>query len=115
MRLLTLCWNFLHCVVGHIGSITARDAFELGMDLKGKSDKIINKQSEHLVLHLGMHTNVRISSISKGYDPGLSIQSALKLPRSLELTDSIAGKTRYFVGVWLVSLINPIHYTQFLY
>ena len=28
-----------------------------------------------------------------GYDPGLSIQSALKLPRSLELADSITGKT----------------------
>jgi len=46
--------------LGHIGSMTARDAYELGMDLKG-------------------------------YDPGLSIQSALKLPRSLQLMDSITA------------------------
>lgn len=46
--------------LGHIGSMTARDASELGMSLKG-------------------------------YDPGLSIQSALKLPRSMELVDSIAS------------------------
>lgn len=46
--------------LGHIGSMTARDAFELGMDLKG-------------------------------YDPGLSIQSALRLPRSLQLVDSITA------------------------
>ena len=46
--------------LGHIGSITARTAADLGMDLKG-------------------------------YDPGLSVQSALKLPRSLHLEDSIAA------------------------
>jgi D-3-phosphoglycerate dehydrogenase len=40
--------------------MTARDAFELGMNLTG-------------------------------YDPGLSIKSALKLPRSLTLADSIAS------------------------
>ena len=44
--------------LGHIGSLTARDAFALGMTLKG-------------------------------YDPGLSVQSALRLPRSLNLADSI--------------------------
>jgi D-3-phosphoglycerate dehydrogenase len=47
-------------VLGHIGSMTARDAFDLGMNLKG-------------------------------YDPGLSVKSALKLPRSLTLADSIAA------------------------
>ncbi|KAI2501246.1 D-isomer specific 2-hydroxyacid dehydrogenase-like protein [Fragilaria crotonensis] len=46
--------------LGHIGSLTARDARGLGMNLKG-------------------------------YDPGLSVQSALKLPRSLTLMDSIAA------------------------
>jgi D-3-phosphoglycerate dehydrogenase len=29
--------------------------------------------------------------ILKGYDPGLSVKSALKLPRSMTLTDSIAA------------------------
>lgn len=44
--------------LGHIGSMTARDAQALGMKVKG-------------------------------YDPGLSVQSALRLPRELELVDSI--------------------------
>jgi len=44
--------------LGHIGAATARDAAELGMDLKG-------------------------------YDPGLSVEGALKLPRGIELADSI--------------------------
>jgi D-3-phosphoglycerate dehydrogenase len=46
--------------LGHIGSMTARDAAELGMNLQG-------------------------------YDPGLSVQSALKLPTSISLCDSIAA------------------------
>ena len=46
--------------LGHIGSITARTASDLGMTLSG-------------------------------YDPGLSVQSALKLPRDLKLEDSIAA------------------------
>lgn len=46
--------------LGHIGSMTARDAEGLGMKLTG-------------------------------YDPGLSIQSALKLPRAITLVDSIAA------------------------
>jgi len=46
--------------LGHIGSMTARDAQALGMKVKG-------------------------------YDPGLSVQSALRLPRELELVDSITG------------------------
>jgi D-3-phosphoglycerate dehydrogenase / 2-oxoglutarate reductase len=50
-------------VLGHIGSMTARDAFDLGMNLKG-------------------------------YDPGLSVKSALKLPRSLTLADSIAAAVK---------------------
>ena len=45
---------------GHIGSITAKDAEELGMKVTG-------------------------------YDPGLSVQNALKLPRSLDLADSITA------------------------
>jgi len=46
--------------LGHIGAATARNAYELGMELKG-------------------------------YDPGLSVQSALKLPRAIDLTDSITA------------------------
>lgn len=46
--------------LGHIGSITARDAGGLGMDLVG-------------------------------YDPGLSVNSALKLPRDMMLADSISS------------------------
>ncbi len=45
---------------GHIGSMTARDAEELGMKVKG-------------------------------YDPGLSVENALKLPRSLDLADSLTA------------------------
>jgi len=46
--------------LGHIGSMTARDANRLGMNLKG-------------------------------YDPGLSVKSALKLPKDLQLVESIAA------------------------
>ena len=46
--------------LGHIGAATARDAAELGMELKG-------------------------------YDPGLSVEGALKLPRGIALADSIAS------------------------
>lgn len=46
--------------LGHIGSITARDAGALGMELVG-------------------------------YDPGLSVNSALKLPRDMMLADSISS------------------------
>jgi len=46
--------------LGHIGSMTARDASELGMKVQG-------------------------------YDPGLSVESALKLPRNLKLLDSITA------------------------
>lgn len=49
-----------HCITGHIGSSTARDAAALGMDIVG-------------------------------YDPGLSIDSALKLPKDIELKDSIGA------------------------
>ena len=46
--------------LGHIGSITARDAGALGMELVG-------------------------------YDPGLNVNSALKLPRDMRLADSISS------------------------
>mmetsp|Transcript_110614 Transcript_110614/g.307540 ORF Transcript_110614/g.307540 Transcript_110614/m.307540 type:complete len:481 (-) Transcript_110614:173-1615(-) len=46
--------------LGHIGSMTARDAEELGMKVRG-------------------------------YDPGLSVESALKLPRSMDLVDSLTA------------------------
>ncbi|KAG7356923.1 D-isomer specific 2-hydroxyacid dehydrogenase, catalytic domain containing protein [Nitzschia inconspicua] len=46
--------------LGHIGSMTARDAQALGMTVKG-------------------------------YDPGLTVQSALTLPKDLELVDSITA------------------------
>mmetsp|Transcript_27528 Transcript_27528/g.66926 ORF Transcript_27528/g.66926 Transcript_27528/m.66926 type:complete len:469 (+) Transcript_27528:63-1469(+) len=46
--------------LGHIGSMTARDAESLGMKIKG-------------------------------YDPGLSIEAALKLPNTIDLADSISA------------------------
>ncbi|CAJ1959212.1 unnamed protein product [Cylindrotheca closterium] len=46
--------------LGHIGSMTARDAESLGMKIKG-------------------------------YDPGLSVGSALKLPNTIDLADSMAA------------------------
>lgn len=46
--------------LGHIGSITARDAGKLGMELVG-------------------------------YDPGLSVTSALQLPKAMRLADSISS------------------------
>ncbi|VEU39524.1 unnamed protein product [Pseudo-nitzschia multistriata] len=46
--------------LGHIGAMTARDAEQLGMKVKG-------------------------------YDPGLSVQSAMKLPRDMNLVDSITA------------------------
>jgi D-3-phosphoglycerate dehydrogenase / 2-oxoglutarate reductase len=59
--------------LGHIGSLTAQDAKNLGMKLKG-------------------------------YDPGLSVQAALKLPRSIEITDSI---TSAVTGADYISLNIP--------
>lgn len=46
--------------LGHIGSMTARDAESLGMKIKG-------------------------------YDPGLSVEAALKLPNTIDLADSISA------------------------
>jgi D-3-phosphoglycerate dehydrogenase len=58
---------------GHIGSMTARDAEELGMKVKG-------------------------------YDPGLSVERALKLPRSIDLGDSLAAAV---AGADYISLNIP--------
>ena len=49
--------------LGHIGAATARDAFALGMKVKG-------------------------------YDPGLSVKSALQLPKDLELSSSIVAAVK---------------------
>eukprot|EP00566_Odontella_aurita_P011369 CAMPEP_0113531144 /NCGR_PEP_ID=MMETSP0015_2-20120614/3335_1 /TAXON_ID=2838 /ORGANISM="Odontella" /LENGTH=414 /DNA_ID=CAMNT_0000429951 /DNA_START=428 /DNA_END=1673 /DNA_ORIENTATION=- /assembly_acc=CAM_ASM_000160 len=46
--------------LGHIGSSTARDAHQLGMEVVG-------------------------------YDPGLNVEAALKLPRNMDLADSISS------------------------
>eukprot|EP00980_Cylindrotheca_fusiformis_P030361 scaffold24708_cov162-Cylindrotheca_fusiformis.AAC.1 len=59
--------------LGHIGSMTARDAESLGMHIRG-------------------------------YDPGLSVESALKLPNSIELADSI---TAAVAGADYISLNIP--------
>lgn len=62
--------------LGHIGSVTARDAGSLGMELVG-------------------------------YDPGLSVSSALQLPKEMRLADSIssavanADYVRYVACVWI--------------
>jgi len=82
---------------GHIGSMAARDAFALGMKLKGRhvleETDIINptKPTLRLRTHFGSLFIDAFLLITKGYDPGLSVQSALKLPRSLELSDSIVA------------------------
>lgn len=81
--------------LGHIGSMTARDAEELGMQVRG-------------------------------YDPGLSVESALRLPRSLDLADSLTaavsgadfisinipyikgeGGTHGFIGKEVISHLSP--------
>lgn len=59
--------------LGHIGSMTAKDAAELGMKVKG-------------------------------YDPGLSIQSALRLPRDMDIVDSMSAAV---AGADYVSLNIP--------
>ena len=61
--------------LGHIGSITARDAGALGMELVG-------------------------------YDPGLSVSSALQLPKEMRLADSISSAVAnadYIRYGWLFS------------
>jgi D-3-phosphoglycerate dehydrogenase len=59
--------------LGHIGAATARDAYELGMNVKG-------------------------------YDPGLSVKSALRLPQVIELADSIISAVK---GADYISLNIP--------
>jgi D-3-phosphoglycerate dehydrogenase / 2-oxoglutarate reductase len=59
--------------LGHIGSMTARDAQALGMKVKG-------------------------------YDPGLTVQSALTLPKDLDLVDSI---TTAVAGADYISINIP--------
>lgn len=59
-----------------------------GREIKGKTLAIIG------LGHIGAATALDASELGmklKGYDPGLSVQSALKLPRSLELSDSIVA------------------------
>jgi D-3-phosphoglycerate dehydrogenase / 2-oxoglutarate reductase len=92
-------WNHPHgriqTFTGHIGSMTARDAEELGMKVKG-------------------------------YDPGLSVERALTLPRSIDLVDSLsaavagadyvsinipyikgAGGTHGIIGKEILSCMSP--------
>jgi D-3-phosphoglycerate dehydrogenase len=59
-----------------------------GKELKGKTLAVIG------LGHIGASTARDAASLGMniaGYDPGLSIDSALKLPRSIKLADSIAG------------------------
>lgn len=59
-----------------------------GRELKGKTLAVIG------LGHIGASTARDASSLGmkvKGYDPGLSINSALMLPRAISLTDSIAA------------------------
>ena len=68
--------------------MTARDAFELGMNLTGNLTccviHIMMIPSRLLIIDM-------FALFVTGYDPGLSIQSALKLPRALTLADSITS------------------------
>jgi len=64
---------FLSVPTGHIGSMTARDAEDLGMKVKG-------------------------------YDPGLSVERALTLPRSIDLVDSLSAAV---AGADYISLNIP--------
>ena len=53
-----------------------------------------NKQTNKSIGHIGSQTAKDAESLGmnvKGYDPGLSIASALKLPRSIEVVDSITA------------------------
>ncbi|CAB9515688.1 D-3-phosphoglycerate dehydrogenase [Seminavis robusta] len=59
-----------------------------GQELKGKTLAVIG------LGHIGSQTarDARALGMTlKGYDPGLSVQSALRLPRALELMDSITA------------------------
>jgi D-3-phosphoglycerate dehydrogenase len=59
-----------------------------GRELKGKTLAVIG------LGHIGAATARDATSLGMnvtGYDPGLSVQSALKLPRDISLTDSIAS------------------------
>lgn len=59
-----------------------------GKELKGKTLAVIG------LGHIGASTARDAASLGMdiaGYDPGLSIESALKLPRSIKLADSITG------------------------
>jgi len=59
-----------------------------GRELSGKTLSVIG------LGHIGSliaHTSESLGMTLKGYDPALSIQSALKLPRSMDLTDSIVS------------------------
>jgi D-3-phosphoglycerate dehydrogenase len=59
-----------------------------GRELKGKTLAVIG------LGHIGASTARDASELGmtlKGYDPGLSVQSALKLPQSLDIVDSITS------------------------
>ena len=82
--------------INHMKSLgeagTARERVEKdkalfgGQEIKGKTLSVIG------LGHIGASTARTASELGmnlKGYDPGLSIQSALKLPRDMDLVDSI--------------------------
>mmetsp|Transcript_21674 Transcript_21674/g.30379 ORF Transcript_21674/g.30379 Transcript_21674/m.30379 type:complete len:477 (+) Transcript_21674:65-1495(+) len=59
-----------------------------GQEIKGKTLAVIG------LGHIGASTAVDAASLGmtiNGYDPGLSVQSALKLPRHIKLCDSISS------------------------
>jgi D-3-phosphoglycerate dehydrogenase len=98
--------------LGHIGSITALDAAALGMNVTGTVATALTffltlqpvGYWKRLLNSLWIHfLHPRTSWFSalppppshiSGYDPGLSIKSALKLPRDIQLCDSIASAVK---------------------
>jgi len=61
-----------------------------GQEIKGKTLAVLG------LGHIGAATARDCSELGmnlKGYDPGLSVKSALRLPRSMEICDSLAAGT----------------------
>lgn len=83
--------------MGHIGAATAREASALGMETVGELFKVAIISS--LLCWGGVmglffdfdRCACFLYFFKSGYDPGLSIESALKLPREIKIMDSISS------------------------
>lgn len=86
--------------MGHIGAATAREASALGMETVGtfvfcwRSVKLVlnlHWNALYILLQNGCVISHLHCCTMIGYDPGLSIESALKLPREIQIMDSISS------------------------